>query len=38
MSLVRRHVYDAGGKIGLASLPGHETRFKITLPDAPVTA
>jgi signal transduction histidine kinase len=38
MSLVRRHVYDAGGKIALASLPGHETRFKITLPDAPVTA
>jgi signal transduction histidine kinase len=32
MSLVRRHVHDAGGKIALASLPGYETRFKITLP------
>ena len=32
MSLVRRYVNDAGGKIALASLPGHETRFKVTLP------
>jgi hypothetical protein len=32
MSLVRRYVHDAGGKIALASLPGHETRFKVTLP------
>lgn len=32
MSLVRRHVHAAGGTIALASLPGHETRFKITLP------
>lgn len=32
MSLVRRYVHEAGGKIALASLPGHETRFKITLP------
>jgi hypothetical protein len=32
MSLVRRYVHDAGGKIALASLPGFETRFKITLP------
>jgi len=32
MSLVRRYVHEAGGKIALASLPGYETRFKITLP------
>jgi signal transduction histidine kinase len=32
MSLVRRYVHEAGGKIALASLAGHETRFKITLP------
>jgi two-component system, chemotaxis family, sensor kinase CheA len=32
MSLVRRYIHEAGGKIALASLPGHETRFKITLP------
>jgi signal transduction histidine kinase len=32
MSMVRRYVHEAGGKIALASLPGHETRFKITLP------
>jgi chemotaxis protein histidine kinase CheA len=32
MSLVRRYVHEAGGKIALASLLGHETRFKITLP------
>ena len=32
MSLVRRYIHEAGGKIGLASLPGRETRFKITLP------
>ena len=32
MSLVRRHIHESGGKIALASLPGHETRFKITLP------
>jgi signal transduction histidine kinase len=36
MSLVRRYVHEAGGKIALASLLGHETRFKVTLP--PVTA
>ena len=35
MSLVRRYVHDAGGKIALASLPGFETRFKITLPPLP---
>jgi two-component system, chemotaxis family, sensor kinase CheA len=34
MSLVRRYVHEAGGKIALASLAGHETRFKITLPFA----
>ena len=32
MSLVRRYVQESGGKIALASLLGHETRFKIMLP------
>ena len=32
MSLVRRYVQGAGGKIALATLLGHETRFKVTLP------
>jgi two-component system chemotaxis sensor kinase CheA len=32
MSLVRRYVHEAGGKIALATLQGHETRFKVTLP------
>jgi two-component system chemotaxis sensor kinase CheA len=32
MSLVRRYVHEAGGKIALASVVGQETRFKITLP------
>jgi two-component system chemotaxis sensor kinase CheA len=32
MSLVRRYVHQAGGKIALASLLGKETRFKVTLP------
>ena len=32
MSLVRRYVHEAGGRIALASLLGHETRFKITMP------
>jgi len=36
MSLVRRYVHEAGGKIALATLLGHETRFKVTLP--PVAA
>jgi two-component system, chemotaxis family, sensor kinase CheA len=31
-SLVRRYVHEAGGKIALASVLGHETRFKVTLP------
>jgi signal transduction histidine kinase len=34
MSLVRGYVHEAGGKIALASRPGYETRFKITLPVA----
>jgi signal transduction histidine kinase len=43
MAMVRRYVQEAGGKIALASLLGHETRFKITLPplvaiDAPLAA
>jgi signal transduction histidine kinase len=29
---VRRYVHEAGGKVALASLRGHETRFKVTLP------
>jgi signal transduction histidine kinase len=32
MSLVRRYVHEAGGKIALASMVGKETRFKVTLP------
>jgi two-component system, chemotaxis family, sensor kinase CheA len=32
MSLVRRYVHEAGGKIALASIVGKETRFKVTLP------
>jgi two-component system, chemotaxis family, sensor kinase CheA len=32
MSLVRRYVHEAGGKIALASVVGQETRFKVTLP------
>jgi two-component system chemotaxis sensor kinase CheA len=32
MSLVRRYVHEAGGKIALASNLGQETRFKVTLP------
>jgi two-component system chemotaxis sensor kinase CheA len=32
MSLVRRYVHEAGGKIALASTVGQETRFKVTLP------
>ena len=38
MSLVRRYVHEAGGKIALATLLGHETRFKVTLPAAAVAA
>jgi two-component system chemotaxis sensor kinase CheA len=32
MSLVRRYVHEAGGKIALATQLGHETRFKVMLP------
>jgi chemotaxis protein histidine kinase CheA len=32
MSLVRRYVHEADGKIALASVVGQETRFKVTLP------
>ena len=35
MSLVRRYVHEAGGKIALASLLGHETRFKVSSAAAP---
>jgi signal transduction histidine kinase len=38
MALVRRYVHDAGGKIALASLLGHETRFKVTLPPVDAVA
>jgi signal transduction histidine kinase len=34
MSLVRRYVHEAGGKIALATVLGRETRFKVTLPAA----
>jgi signal transduction histidine kinase len=32
MAMVRRYIHESGGRIALATLPGHETRFKITLP------
>jgi two-component system, chemotaxis family, sensor kinase CheA len=32
MSLVRRYIHETGGRIALASLLGHETRFKVSLP------
>jgi two-component system chemotaxis sensor kinase CheA len=38
MSLVRRYVHEAGGKVALASLQGHETRFKVSLPPLPGAA
>lgn len=38
MSLVRRYVHEAGGKIALASIVGQETRFKLTLPAVEQTA
>jgi two-component system, chemotaxis family, sensor kinase CheA len=38
MSLVRRYVHEAGGKIALASSMGQETRFKITLPTLEMSA
>jgi chemotaxis protein histidine kinase CheA len=34
MSLVRRYVQEAGGKIALATQRGRETRFKVMLPAA----
>jgi hypothetical protein len=38
MSLVRRYVHEAGGKIALASQTGRQTRFKVTLPALPAGA
>jgi two-component system chemotaxis sensor kinase CheA len=38
MSLVRRYVHEAGGKIALASVIGQETRFKVTLPALELSA
>ncbi|MFO1465122.1 MAG: ATP-binding protein [Steroidobacteraceae bacterium] len=35
MALVRRYVAEAGGKVGLASVPGRQTRFRISLPALP---
>jgi two-component system chemotaxis sensor kinase CheA len=32
MALVRRHVSEAGGKVGLATVLGSQTRFRISLP------
>ncbi len=32
MALVRRYVAENGGRVGLASVPGSQTRFRITLP------
>jgi hypothetical protein len=32
LAVVRRYVHAAGGKVAIASLLGHETRFKVTLP------
>jgi len=32
LSLGRRYVHEAGGKVALASEPGRETRFKASLP------
>jgi len=32
MSLVRRYIHESGGRIALASLLGHETRFKVSFP------
>jgi signal transduction histidine kinase len=38
MSLVRRYVHEAGGKIALASILSQETRFKVTLPPVEAAA
>jgi hypothetical protein len=38
LAVVRRYVHQAGGRIALASLAGHETRFKITMPPVPLEA
>jgi two-component system chemotaxis sensor kinase CheA len=41
LALVRRYVHEAGGKVAIASLLGHETRFKVALPaltDGPAAA
>jgi signal transduction histidine kinase len=35
LAMVRRYVHQVDGKISLASLPGHETRFKIGFPALP---
>jgi chemotaxis protein histidine kinase CheA len=38
LAVVRRYVHQAGGKIALASLLGHETRFKISMPAVPAVS
>ena len=37
LAFVRRYVHQAGGKIALASLQGHEVRFKVCLPPIEAT-
>ncbi|HEY1313625.1 MAG TPA: ATP-binding protein [Steroidobacteraceae bacterium] len=37
MAMVRRYIHESGGRIALATLLGHETRFKITLPSLATT-
>lgn len=38
MALVRRYVAESGGRVGLASVLGSQTRFRISLPPAPESA
>ena len=38
MALVRRYVAEAGGRVGLASNSGSQTRFRVTLPSLPIAA
>ena len=38
LAVVRRYVHQAGGRIALASLLGHETRFRISMPAVPATS
>jgi signal transduction histidine kinase len=38
MALVRRYVAENGGRVGLASVLGSQTRFRITLPPTPAAS